>query len=465
MRRATLTVLPLLLSACAGLVEERGFAAVQTETRAAIGQEVSWIRTDEERNEARARVAALLAEPLTADAAVAVALLNNRGLQADFHRLGLSAASLVAALTPPNPGFSFGRLRGGGVLELERAVTLDLLGLLTLPIAAAIEERRWEQAKLEALEAVLRTASEARLAFVGAVAAEQILAYMEQARSASETSAEMARRLGLAGTYGRMQQAREQVFHAELLVQYARARRARTAARERLARVLGLREPGQQLRLPDRLPDPPAKLPERTDLEARAMTSRIDIRIVRMEVEGLARSYGLTQATRFVNVLEAGWQDKRETGSPRARGYEIAVTVPIFDFGTTRVAQAEHTYMAAVHDLAAKAVAARSEVREQYEEYRLGWDLVQHYRRTVVPGRKVISDEQLLRYNGMLVGVFELLADARDQIAAVIAAIEAERDWWEAETALEMTLLGVDAGRAGGSATLASPSRRPDGGH
>src|SRR5690606_23882284 len=143
--------------------------------------------------------------------------------------------------------------------------------------------------------------------------------------------------------------------------------------------------------------DPPATLPERTDLEAQAIARRIDVRIARLEADGLARSYGLTQATRFVNVLEAGWQGKRETGAPTARGYEISITVPIFDFGTTKAAQAEHTYMAAVHRLAETAVAARSEVRERYEEYRLAWDLVQHYRRTVVPGRKAISDEQLLR--------------------------------------------------------------------
>jgi outer membrane protein TolC len=364
--RPFLVALPLLLSACAGLVEERGFAAVRDQVRETTGQEVAWIRTEDDRKAAAERVDALLAETLTADAAAQVALLNNRGLQAAYHRLGLSAADMVAALTPPNPGFSFSRLKGGGVLELERAVTLDLLGLLALPVAAAIEDRRWEQARLEALDAVLRVATEARVAFHGAVAADQLLAYMEQARESAEASAEMARRLGLAGTYGRLQQAREQVFQAELLVQYARARKARTAARERLARALGLWDMRREVRLPERLPDLPETLPQRTELEAKAIESRIDIRMARLEVEGLARSYGLTQATRFVNVLEAGWHDKRETGSPRARGYEIAITVPIFDFGTTRVAQAEHTYMAAVHRLAEMSVAARSEVRERW---------------------------------------------------------------------------------------------------
>ena len=59
-----------------------------------------------------------------------------------------------------------------------------------------------------------------------------------------------------------------------------------------------------------------------------------------------------------------------------------------------------------------------------------------------MPLRKRISDENLLRYNGMLIGVFELLADARAQIASVNAAIEALRDFWLAQADLDMALLG-----------------------
>ena len=48
----------------------------------------------------------------------------------------------------------------------------------------------------------------------------------------------------------------------------------------------------------------------------------------------------------------------------------------------------------------------------------------------------------------MLIGTFELLADARSQIGAVNAAIEAQRDFWLAETNLQAALSGT-----GGSVT------------
>ena len=108
----------------------------------------------------------------------------------------------------------------------------------------------------------------------------------------------------------------------------------------------------------------------------------------------------------------------------------------IFDWGGAKVARAEHTYMQAVHRAADTAVRARSEVREAYATYRTAYDLAKHYRDEIVPLRKHISEEVLLRYNGMLISVFELLADARQQVSSVNAYIETLRDYWLARSAL-----------------------------
>ena len=74
-----------------------------------------------------------------------------------------------------------------------------------------------------------------------------------------------------------------------------------------------------------------------------------------------------------------------------------------------------------------------------------------------MPLRARIAEENLLRYNGMLIGVFELLADARAQIASVHGAIDALRDFWIAHADLEMALVGKpsltpSAGSAKGAA-------------
>ena len=94
--------------------------------------------------------------------------------------------------------------------------------------------------------------------------------------------------------------------------------------------------------------------------------------------------------------------------------------IPIFDFGEVRVRQAEATYMQAVNRLVEKAVNVRSEARDAYRVYRSAYDIASHYQREVLPLRKIISDETLLRYNAMQIDVFALLAEARQRIAATV---------------------------------------------
>jgi outer membrane protein TolC len=81
-------------------------------------------------------------------------------------------------------------------------------------------------------------------------------------------------------------------------------------------------------------------------------------------------------------------------------------------------------------------------VREAYQGLRSSWDIARHYRDEIVPTRNRIAEENLLRYNGMLIGVFELLTDARAQIATVNGSIEALRDFWIAHADLQMALVG-----------------------
>jgi outer membrane protein TolC len=174
-----------------------------------------------------------------------------------------------------------------------------------------------------------------------------------------------------------------------------------------------------------------------------------------------ASALGLSRATGFINVLHAGYVNKSTNDAPRENGYEIELGLPIFDWGRSRTWKAEAIYMQAVHRTADTAIRARSEVREAYSAYQTSYDLAKHYRDEVVPLRKKISDEMLLRYNGMLVGVFELLADARAQITSVNTAIEAQRDYWLAETDLQAAINGTGGastsmrGQASGEAAQA----------
>jgi outer membrane protein TolC len=464
---AALAVAALALAGCASFSRDGGFDAVAQAAREIGGKDVALVRTPEDQGAVATRVADLLKKPLGVEDAVQVALLNNRGLQASFRELGIAEADLVRAGRLPNPHYSIARSRVGGDVAVEQSVSLNVLSLATMPLATQIERRRFARTQSQVSLEVLRLAAETRKAYYTAVAAEESVRYMRMARTAAEASAELARRMAEVGNWSALTRARQQSFYADTALQVARAERAAASARERLTRLLGLWGGDIAFQLPERLPDLPAMPDELPDVESVAMQRRLDLQMVRLDAEAQARNLGLAKATRFVNVLEIGaareHEHAGEGGSATKRTWEVTFELPIFDFGTARLAKAQAIYMQVLDRAAETAVNARSEVREAYRGYRSGYDIARHYRDEVVPLRKRIAEENLLRYNGMLIGVFELLADAGSQILVVNGAIEALRDFWIARADLDMALIGRPSLSApqGASASSAASS----GGH
>ncbi|ARN20840.1 TolC family protein [Piscinibacter gummiphilus] len=454
-RRAVAASAVLVLAGCASFSPDGGAARVSELTAARTGHPVTLQRTEADVDTATRRVAELLKQPLTPDSAVEVALLNHRGLQAAFAELGIAEADRVRAGRLANPTFTFGRLSGGGVTEIDRTVMFNVLGLLTLPLANDVAQRQLAQVQVRAASDAVGAAAEARKAFFGAIAAQDLARYHEQVKDAADTSSELARRMQAAGNFSKLARLREQSFQVDATANLARARHRAVAERERLVRALGLSGDQLAFTLPARLPDLPAAPLDARNAEQTAIDQRLDVLMARREAEATAKSLGLTRGTRFVNVLEAGYANKSQTGEPRQNGFEIELELPLFDFGATRTARAEATYMQAVHRTAEVAANAQSEVRETYSAYRTAYDLAKHYRDEAVPLRQRISEENLLRYNGMLASVFELLADARDQVGTVTAAIEALRDHWIAETDLRTAMTG----RSPGASPAMAPTR------
>ena len=446
----------LALSGCATFSKDGGLDAVSALTAERTGQDLRLPKANADGAAFQDEMNQLLKQPLSADSAVRIALLNNRGLRASLAELGIAEADLVQAGRMANPGFSFSRMSGGGETEIERSVMFDLVGLVTIPIRRDIESRRFESAKLGAATEAVRLAAETRKAYFNAVAAVQSARYAEQVREAAGASAELAQRMAKVGNLSALDQAREQAFSAEASTQLARARHNATAAREQLARLMGVWGENTAFQLPDKLPDMPAAPREAGNIESLAMQQRLDVRLAKLGTESTARALGLTKATGVINVLDAGYVNSSKSGSPRENGYEIELALPIFDWGGARVAKAEALYMQSVHRTADTAINARSQVREAYSAYRTTYDVARQHRDELVPLRKKISEESLLRYNGMLMSVFELLADARAQIAGVNAAIEAQRDFWIAETDLQAAISGTGGSSISMASTAAS---------
>ncbi len=440
----TLTALALtaLLASCTSFSPDGGLAVAEQQAKERLGKDLRWARTEQDRQAIEQRVAELLGKPLGADDAVQIALLNNRGLQADFFELGITEAEVVQAGRLPNPGITFARLRRGDEIELERGVHFNLARLLVMPLVQQVEARRFEQARQVAAIKVLTLGTDTRKAWINAVAGDETVRFTRKVMQAAEASAELARRMEQVGNFSKLQRAREQAFYADAAVNLARAEQLQRANRERLTRLLGLWGEQARFTLPQRLPDLPVRADELPDVERIAITQRLDVQGAKLMAEQTARNLGLTRATRFINVLEVGAVRNSSNEVATQRGWEVGVELPMFDWGDARVARSEAVYMQAVNRAAETAINARSEVREAYGSYHSSYDIARHHRDEILPVHQRIADENMLRYNGMLIGVFELLADARAQVVVANDYIDAVRNFWLARADLDMALVG-----------------------
>lgn len=465
--------LGLTLGGCASFSPDAGVGVARNVAFAELGQDVVKVSSEAEAATAQARVEQLLRRPLTPDSAVQIALLKNRGLQVALNDLGVSEARFVQATLPSPPRISLLRLAGSFELELERQIVVNLFDLATLPARAAIAERLFQAARYRAAEAILRVAAEARRQYYRTVAANQTVAFLEQALATAESASVLAKQLGESGALNKLEQAREHAFYSELGAQLAKARVLQKVERERLIRQLGLWGRDIDFRLPRDLPPLPRHLESGAAIETRALQKRVDLQMARLDLEALAGELGLAGATRFVSAADLAGIDNfsraksytvNEAGGVQVdrqkvkrKGIAVDFIIPIYDFGSTAVRGAEEAYLGAANRLAERAVNARSEVREAYLRYRGQYDLTRHYLNSVLPLRKTIQDEALLQYSGMLVDVTTLIVDARARILSNIQAIEARRDFWVAATDLKHAIIG-GLGAGGGAADGASAS-------
>lgn len=432
----------IALGGCATFSKDGGFGAVQDTAQKHIKQEVVWPKTEGEKNQVTERVNELLSKRLDVEQAVQIALLNNKGLQADFYNLGISEADLVQAGRLPNPKFSMLYTRNDGDYKIEQILTFNIFSLITMPKMQEIERQRFVQTQKRTAFEVIKIANHTRTAYFNAVAATEQVRYGEQVKESAEASAELARRMVKAGNFNKLQQAREQSFYADAALDYANAKNKQVSAYEALSRLLGVSI--DQLILEDRLPDLPKSLTDLQPFEKAAFEQRLDLQAIRLETDALAKQLGLTKTTRFINVLEIGPARVLEgrRGDPYKKGVELSFELPIFDWGTARVARAESIYMQSLNRAAQLAINAQSEIREAYNAYRTNYDVTKHIRDEIVPLRKKILQENQLRYNGMLISPFELFGDARAQVTSVQSYIESLREFWVADSALQMTLIG-----------------------
>lgn len=432
----------LASSGCASVSPKGSFEDVSALVAARGGARIHWDQGTPADEQVRAHVRDLLTGTLSPDGAVEVALLRNQGLVATYEQLGIAQADLVQAGLLRNPGLGarvrFPTSGPGTSIDTEFSIAQDFLGIFTLPLRKRVAAAQLDAAKARVGGAVLELTARVRQALVTLQAAQATVEVRKLVLEAQSAAAELKTRQRAAGNIGDLDVLQEQAFLEQGKLDLGRAELQAVEQREQLNRLLGLWGPDSaSWKVGSKLPDVPQQDPSLEHVESLAIGRRLDLLAVRAEGQALEEAASLTGVTRALPVLQAGVSTGRDAEGTRVTGPELSVELPIFDQGQARAARVLAEVRQARARQAELAVNIRAEVRALRNRLAVTRRSAEHYRTVLLPLREKAVKESQLRYNAMLLGVFQLLQARREQIEGYRDYLETVRDYWIARADLE----------------------------
>lgn len=386
-------------------------------------------------------VKALLARPLTAEAAAQVAVLNNRGVQAAVEELGIAEGRLSQARRLPNPSVEAAmRFEGEGSPELEVGAMLDLTDLLLLSTRSGAAGVEVEAAKLAAIGSILDLSYDTRRAFYDYQAAAQLLELRRTVLQAFNASAELAIRLREAGNITELDLANQRSLFEEARFELQEAEIAVTAARERLNVLMGLWGRGTEWRVEARLPAVPERELALDELESKTVERSLELAIAEQRFTAAAKRANLARARGFLPELKAGVSAERS--EDWAVGPAIEIELPLFYQGQGEVGVAKAEMRQQRNVYTDTAVTLRAAARNAATRLAAKREAVVYYEKVLLPLKQQVVEQTQLEYNGMLVGLFQLLQAKRDQVQAAATYVDQHREYWHARTNVEQLLSG-----------------------
>ena len=432
-----------VLSGCATLQLNAGFADVSKAVEERSGDKVFWTSGSDGTREVQEKIRSIVNGKLTADQVVQVALLNNREIQALYSNLGIAQADLVQAGLLRNPIFDAAITFpvSGGRTDFELTAVMNFLDVFYIPLRKRVAASRFEETKLVVTGSVLDFVGQTRRAFYIHQANEQMLELRETIVRAFSASFEVARRLHEAGNISDLDfvSQRAPLESAKLALRSAEA--AAIQSREQLNIFMGLWGEDTEWVVDNRLPEIPIEPMERDGIEKVAIEKSLNLASARQRIVSAGEQLGYAKSTALLPEWGIGTRGERREG-PWAVGPMLEFPIPLFDQGQGRTGRAAAELRRAQHEYYAWAVRVRSAARLTRDRMQAARDRVLYYRDVLLPLHERIVNESQLHYNAMQLGVFELLRAREQQIQTAAGYIEALRDLWLAQTDLELVLSG-----------------------
>jgi len=456
-KAVALLVVPLAIAGCR-TNPTAGFSDVQKTVAERSGHEILWPMTGEANEQANTKVRGLLAQELTAESAVQIALLNNRHLRSTFEELGISRADVIQAALPRNPEFTASIRfpdRPPSGAKTDFGLAADFLDLLLLPLKKRLANAQLEQTKLRVSHEILQTIAEVKTALYTVQARQQLARRLQAIVEINDAGVDLSLRQHQAGNITDLELANQAAVFQQAKLEWGKALAQVRADRERLNRFLGVWGENTQWKTADMLPALPEKEIPIDHLESLAIRQRLDLASAQRQVAVSAYALKLRSNTRYFPAgVKLGVDSERETDRQTVTGPTLALELPIFDHGQAAIPRLQAQYRQAQDRLDAVATDIRSEVRQAVGALITARDLTEFYEKVYLPQRIRIVNETLLQFDAMQQGPFELIIAKERELSAEREYIDAWRDYWIARAELEKTV----GGRLGSETPAAHPA-------
>lgn len=408
------------------------------------------IASEPRRGAQAAEVQRLLREPLDADAAVRVALLNNRQLRARLREMGVARGAYVQAGLLPNPVVEAELLPERNT-QLELRLEYDLTDAILAPLRGRAQSPGVDAARLATAGEVVDLGYQVRSGFYRLQAAEQSLALSQRAFQTFKVSRDAAAAMVQSGGLPELNFAQQEVATEQTRIAVAELELERIAQRERVHRLLGTTPEETELRVRAPLPAVPEQPGVEGPLVKRALAASLELREIRARLEQLQRKAVVATTAGWlpditVDVHALHGQPESAEGSPvddeLRYGAGVSMSVPLFDRQqgvaaglSAEAAALQERYFGTVVELQSTARELKQRVVSAHQRART-------YQEVIVPAQRRVVDQTLLQYNAMQVGIFELLRAHRALLELELAQVGTSLEYWSAAAALEALLKG-----------------------
>lgn len=387
-------------------------------------------------------ISCLLSQELTVDSAIQIALLNNPNIQVSFEQIGIAHADLVEAGLLQNPIIDgFVRFpEHHGVVNTEFSILQNFLDVLLIPIRENIACASFEQAQLQVVNDVLNLAYEIQETFYWLLSEQEKLDLMFPIVEALQAANELTQEQNSAGNINPLEVQSRMNVYLESKAELTKMEIAIVRLREKMNRLLGL-SLNDCWSISSRFPELPPCEVSLECLEEIALSERLELEIIRWEIEKVARKSNLTQW--WARTAAAiGISSERDAEGITTTGPAFAFELPLFNYGQADREKINALFSQNVQRLRSKEIEIAAEVRSARDRLLLNRNLLATYQEQILPLQTNIVMESEKFYSAMALSVYSLLNAKVNEIRMRIHFNEAQRDYWISKAELIHALGG-----------------------